>query len=198
MTRTIHVNAKLTPRQRKALHEEKGLTLKQLSEKYRVSVPTICKWRKRTDFDDRTHAPTSPKLILSAFEQHLVCEVRKTTRFSVEDLIHVLKPHIPRIGKGNVYRLLVRERLNRKAYLLAEKKKSNPKKFKAYPPGYLHIDMKYLPEVDKPRPYLFVAIRQEHPTGHHRCLPRIGGQTGRKVPKPLHSLFRIPHILRAY
>ena len=39
-----------------------------------------------------------------------------------------------------MYRLLVRERLNRKAYLLAEKKKSNPKKFKAYPPGYLHID----------------------------------------------------------
>ena len=158
MAGTIHVNAKLTPLQRKELHEERGLTLKQMCEKYRVTDHTVYKWRMRTDFDDRTHAPKNPKLVLSPFEQHLICEVRKSTGFSIEDLIHVLKAHVPLIGLGNVYRLLVREKLNRNEYLLTEGEKAKPRRSKSYPPGYLHIDIKYLPKVDKMRRYLFVAI----------------------------------------
>ena len=158
MARTIHVNAKLTPRQRKALHEQKDLTLKQLSEKYGVSVPTICKWRKRTDFDDRSHAPTNPKQVLSPFQQHVICEVRKITGFSVASLIDVLSPYIAHIGRGNVSRLLTRERLNRKEYLLVQGQKTKPKQFKSYEPGFLHVDIKYLPKINKIRHYLFVAI----------------------------------------
>ena len=76
----------------------------------------------------------------------------------MEDLIHAPKLTSNRIGKGNVCQLLVREKLNRKENLLTEEKKSKPKKFKTYPPEYLHIDMKYLPKVDKVRYFLFVAI----------------------------------------
>ena len=131
--------------------------MKQLTAKYRISVPTIYKWRRRTDFGDRPHTPKNPRMVLSPFEQHLICEVRKSTGLSIEDLIHVLKVHVPLIGLGNVYRLLVREKLNRNEYLLTEREKAKPRRFRSYPPGYLHIDIKHLPKVDKIRHYLFVA-----------------------------------------
>ena len=61
-----------------------------------------------------------------------------------------------------MYRLPVRERLNRKAYLLTEKKKSKFRKFKAYPPGYLHIDMKYSPEARQTTPLPFCGHQAAH------------------------------------
>ena len=59
---------------------------------------------------------------------------------------------------GNVYRLLVSEKLNRKEHLRIEGEKAKPNRFKSYPPGYLHIDINHLPKVDKMRHHLFVAI----------------------------------------
>ena len=80
------------------------------------------------------------------------------------NLVHVLQAHVPLIGKENVQRLLVRERLSRKAYLLAdEKKKSKFRKFKAYPPGYLHIDIKYLPEARQTTPLPFCGHQAATP-----------------------------------
>ena len=158
MPSTIHVNAKLTPRQRKALHQDTGLSIKQSAEKYGVTTDTVYKWRRRTDFEDRSSAPKRTKEVLSPFEQHIICEVRKSTGFSVAGLIDVLSPYISHIGRGNVSRLLKRERLNRKEYLLVEGQKTKPKRFKSYEPGFLHVDIKYLPKMDKIRHYLFVAI----------------------------------------
>ena len=158
MPSTIHVNAKLTPRQRKALHQDTGLSIKQSAEKYGVTTDTVYKWRRRTDFEDRSSAPKKTNEVLSPFEQILICEVRKSTRFSVAGLIDVLSPYIAHIGRGNVSRLLTRERLNRKEYLLVEGQKTKPKRFKSYEPGFLHVDIKYLPKINKIRHYLFVAI----------------------------------------
>ena len=132
--------------------------VKEACEKYRVTAHTIYKWRRRTDFDDRSHAPKHPNLGLSPFERHVICEVRKSTGFSLDDLVDALRPHIPHIGKGNVYRLLAGEKLNRKTYLTADEKSSKPKLFKSYPPGYLHIDVKHLPKLGSECGLLFVAI----------------------------------------
>ena len=140
------------------LHQDTGLNIKQAAEKYGVTTDTVYKWRRRTDFEDRSSAPKRTKQVLSPFEQHLICEVRRFTGFSVAGLIDVLSPYIAHIGRGNVYRLLSHERLNRKEYLLAEGQKTKPKRFKSHEPGFLHVDIKYLPKIDKLRHYLFVAI----------------------------------------
>ena len=156
MAPAIHVNAKLAARQRKGLHEQKGLTLGQLPEKYRVAA-AICKWKKWTDFDGRTHAPKNPRPVLCSFEEPLPCEVSKSTGFST-NLVHGLKAHAAHIGMGNVQGLLAREKLNRKEYLITEGEKAKPKRFKTYSAECLHIGIKRLPKGDKMRRYLFVAI----------------------------------------
>ena len=53
-----------------------------------------------------------------------------------------------------VYRCLVRNHINRKPKEVRE----TYLKFKEYAPGYLHIDVTYLPRIDVERKYLFVAI----------------------------------------
>ena len=56
--------------------------------------------------------------------------------------------------------MLAREKLSRKEYLTPQQTKSKfkSKKFKSHSPGYLHIDIKHVPKVDKTRNYLFVAV----------------------------------------
>ena len=151
----------MTPLQRKALHEDTALTVKQACDKYGVTPHTVYKWRKRADFNDRSHAPKNPKRALSLPDQCFICETRVSTKLSVANLVKMLKPCIPHIGRGNVYELLVRMRLNRKEYLLTEKQKPKPKKFNSYEPGCLHVNIKYLPKVNKMRHYLFVAIDRD-------------------------------------
>jgi transposase-like protein len=41
---------------------------------------------------------------------------------------------------------------------LTEKEKQKSKKFKLYKPGYLHVDVFYLPKINKKRYYCFLAI----------------------------------------
>lgn len=55
---------------------------------------------------------------------------------------------------------------NLKALLPAEPKEPL-KGFKAYEPGYVHVDVKYLPQIQdqSSRSYLFVAIDRAHALG---------------------------------
>ena len=73
-------------------------------------------------------------------------------------LIDVLRSYIAHIGRGDVYRLLRRERLNRKENFACREAESKTQDIQDLSPGYLHIDIKNLPNMDKIRRYLFVAI----------------------------------------
>jgi len=60
----------------------------------------------------------------------------------------------PNISRSAVYRTFVKEKINK----VPVKEKDKAKKFKEYEPGYLHIDVTYLPKFDGIKYYLFVAI----------------------------------------
>jgi hypothetical protein len=69
----------------------------------------------------------------------------------------VLNPHVFRSG---LVRCLRRHGVSRLQDLKAKALRPAHKPFKAYEPGYLHVDVKYLPEMadEERRRYLFVAI----------------------------------------
>ncbi len=60
----------------------------------------------------------------------------------------------PKISRSYVYRCLVKEKINQ----IPQEKKDIAKKFKEYEPGFLHIDVTYLPKFNGKSNYLFVAI----------------------------------------
>ena len=76
------------------------------------------------------------------------------TWFSAAYIWDSMNGLFPEISLSSVYRTLVRFGINTKP----PKQKEKAKKIEAYEPGYLHIDVTYLPKIQGVKHYLYVAI----------------------------------------
>ena len=77
---------------------------------------------------------------------------------SLDDLLAVVREFIePAMSRSALDRLLRRRGVNRLPE--PEVEKTQVKSFKAYEPGYVHMDVKYLPQMEDEteRRYVFVA-----------------------------------------
>lgn len=85
--------------------------------------------------------------------------MRKSLDLSLDDLLAVVHEFIhPTITRSALHRLLKRHGISKRESVDADKPKAKP--FKAYVPGFVHVDVKYLPQMvdEDRRRYLFVAI----------------------------------------
>ena len=48
------------------------------------------KWRHREDFNDAPHGAINPKKSITDLEEHIICEIRKTTLLPLDDLLDVV------------------------------------------------------------------------------------------------------------
>ena len=161
MGTNLHPNARTTIKIRKEICLS-SLGTKDAAIKFNVNVNTIRKWRRRglESLNDRSHATNVKSYTLTEFEQNLIAEIKKITRFGIDDILQILKPFIPTLNRDNLYTTLKQKGLNRNELFLpqVELEKKVIKKFKNYEPGYIHIDIKFLPKINKEKKYLFVAI----------------------------------------
>lgn len=159
---SYHPTAKTTYKIRQEIKENQdGLTLEEQSKKYNVSIPTIQKWRKREDFNDAPHGAINPIKSITDIEEYIICEIRKTTLLPLDDLLDVVNSFGIKITRSALDRALRRNELaNLRKYIASLDETEKPKhgNFKDYEPGYIHIDIKYLPKIDGERNYLYVAI----------------------------------------
>ena len=97
-------------------------------------------------------------------QELIVVELRKTFLLPTDDLLAVtrefINPAVSRAGLGRCLRRHGVSNLRELIPVLDGEKPATKKTFKDYEPGYLHIDIKYLPHMpdDTSRRYLFVAI----------------------------------------
>lgn len=162
MSHTVHANARTTPKIRAEI-KASTLGTNALARKYNTTPATIRKWRKRDDLDDRSHRPHRPKTTLTPAQEWIVCELRKTLFLRLDDLLAVTREFVnDKASRSGLTRLLKREGLNdlRALEPRIEGEKRPKKTFKDYEPGFVHIDVKYLPQMpdQTSRSYLFVAI----------------------------------------
>ncbi|WP_093069706.1 DDE-type integrase/transposase/recombinase [Thiothrix caldifontis] len=91
-------------------------------------------------------------------------ELRQTFLLSLDDLTHIAKEYInEEASRSGIHRCLVRHgiaNLNALKQDLYAEETPEKKRFKDYEPGYIHIDIKYLPRMpdEKEHQYLLVAI----------------------------------------
>jgi len=123
-----------------------------LAQQFGVSLATISKWKNRDFTEDKSSTPKMIAYALSEVEKEIIKKMRTSTWMSLEEVLECIKQVNSSISKSSVYRYFVKENINK----IPTEKKEEAKKFKAYQPGYLHIDVTYLPK-GKPA-YLFVAI----------------------------------------
>jgi Integrase core domain len=165
---SLHPNARTTPLVRAEIARSTEPT-SVLARRYGISGETVRKWRKRGSADVHDHSARPHKLPWSATteERAIICEVRRSTRFPLDDLVFVIQHFLPHLSRDCIYRVLKAEGLNRLADLPPLYPDPRPRKgqgqFKAYDLGFVHMDIKHLPKLrtadgETRKRYLFVAI----------------------------------------
>jgi len=159
----VHAQARTTPRTRAEIKASKA-PQRELAQRYGVTVSTIRKWQSRDDVQDRSHRPDRLSTTLSEGEEAVVAELRRTLMLPLDDLLVVTREFVNvRASRSALDRCLRRHGLGNLRQMQAE---LNPgaapmvKTFKSYEPGFVHVDIKYLPQMpdETSRRYLFVAI----------------------------------------
>jgi len=153
MSQIYHMNAKLNKHSREIIQKSQLSTI-ELSRQYCVNEKTIRKWRGRDFTEDKSTKPHKIHYALTPLEKRLVELVRSTTWMSLDDVVDTVSGIIPVANRSNVSRTLQSLGISR----IPEEKKAEAKKFKEYEPGYLHIDVTYMPKLEGKKYYLFVAI----------------------------------------
>ena len=161
----LHKTATTTPRTRQEIQQAPtAVSDSELARRYHVSCPTIARWRYRTTQHDRSHTRHHLLTTLSPAQEEIVVALRESLRLSVDDLLTVAKEFLhPDLSRSALERLLKRRGLPSLATLNKQEKAAQKppyKPFKDYEPGYVHVDVKYLPKMpdEDQRRYLLVAI----------------------------------------
>jgi transposase InsO family protein len=154
----LHKNATTTPATRRAIQKATGSDY-ELAERFGVGRDTIRKWRKREGTHDASHTPHRLQTTLNAAQEELVVYLRVQLRLPLDDLLAVVREFVePAMSRSALNRLLCRRGQGRLPAPEVPTRSSQP--FKAYEPGYVHVDVKYLPQMadETTRRYVFVAI----------------------------------------
>ena len=157
---TLHKNARTTPAVRAEIAASSD-SAAALARRFNVTEATIYKWKSRDSVHDRSHTAHRLQTTLTSAQEAIVVHLRRTLLLPLDDLLAVAREFLCKgVSRSGLDRCLRRHGVS---HLNDLKPKTPPpphKAFKSYEPGYVHIDVKYLPQMqdETQRRYLFVAI----------------------------------------
>ncbi len=127
-------------------------------------------------------------------------ELRKTLRLPLDDLLAVVREFItPNVSRSGLDRCLRRRGLGSLEAMQPKAEKLGHKPFKSYEPGFVHLDVKYLPQMpdEDRRRYLFVAIDRATRWGLNAIYPEKTAANARRFLRSLLEAapFRLRTIL---
>ncbi len=180
----LHKNATTTPKVRAAIQEAPAsVTTESLAARYGVHANTVTKWRRRKTVEDASHRPHKLHTTLPPELEEIVVELRRTLLLGVDDLLVVIRRFIePTMSRSALDRLLRRHGVSRLRDLEPKPEPEPdqpPKRFKSYEPGFVHVDVKYLPRMqdEASRKYLYVAIDRATRWVYHEVLEDKSSRT---------------------
>ena len=157
---SLHKQATATPKIRAAIQASDDPAW-MVAERYGISEQTVWKWRKRDSVQDRSHTPHRLQTTLTPAQEAVAVVLRQALLLPLDDLLSVVREFLnPNASRSGLDRCLRRHGVGNLRDLKPKAPRPAHKPSKAYEPGYLHIDVKYLPQMadEERRRYLFVAI----------------------------------------
>lgn len=157
---SLHKNARTTPLIRAEIATSTD-SAHVLAQRYGISEGSVYKWKHRTTTTDRSHTAHRLQTHLTPAQEAIVVYLRRALLLPLDDLLAVIREFLcPDVSRSGLDRCLRRHGVGNLNELKPKTPQEAPKSFKAYEPGYLHIDIKYLPQMadETRRRYLFVAI----------------------------------------
>jgi transposase-like protein len=126
----------------------------ELATRFNISEQTVSKWKNRDFSSDKSSIPLKINYSLSELERALIVGIRKSSWLPIDEVFEMLLEKNEKASRSAVYRTFVREKIS----TVPKEKREKAKKFKEYQPGFLHIDVTYMPKFNGQSYYLFVAI----------------------------------------
>ena len=154
MELALHANATTTPKIRSYIQRSKK-PVAELVDELGVSETTVRRWRGRTTVADHSHRPKRLTTSLSVMEETLVCELRTSLQLPLDDIVEVMRRCVnDRLSRSAIHRCLKRHGISQR------KKPDKPSVgvFEQATVGFIHIDLKHLPALERRKSYAFVAI----------------------------------------
>lgn len=177
----LHGNATTTPRIRTYI-QESDKAVAELARELAVGESTVRRWKGRSDVHDRSCCPHNLQTTLSPGQEAIVVELRTTLLLSLDDLLVVVRRFINAdCSRAGLDRCLRRHEVSNLRDLIPQDPKEPAKTFKDYKPGYIHIDIKYLPQMpdEEGRRYLYAAIDRATRWVYIELLPDKEAETAR-------------------
>jgi transposase InsO family protein len=154
MELSLHANATTTPRVRSYIQRSKK-PVAELSAELGVSETTIRRWRGRTSVADRSHTPRRLTTRLSALDEALICELRTHVQLPLDDITEVMRRCVnAKISRSATHRCLKRHGLSHRP----RPARGAVGVFERATVGFIHIDLKHLPALERRKSYAYVAI----------------------------------------
>jgi len=155
MGQVLHGSARTTEAVRRAIQHSQE-SLRVLAQRHGINQKTVTKWKNRTSATDLPTGPKEPRsTVLSLDDEAIIVAFRRHTLLPLDDCLYALQPTIPHLTRSALHRCLARHGISRLPEV--EGDKPAKKRFKAYPIGYLHIDIAEV-QTAEGKLYLYVAI----------------------------------------
>jgi len=156
----LHKNARTTPAIRAEIAASSA-SAASLAQRFGITPATVYKWKNRSSVQDGSHTAHRLQTTLTPAQEHVVVQLRRTLLLPLDDLLAVTREFLcPKASRSGIDRCLRRHGVGNLNALKPATPREPHKRFKSYEPGYLHVDVKYLPQMadETQRRYLFVAI----------------------------------------
>ena len=153
MQQIYHSNARTNINNRQFIQNNTESNV-ALANRFSISKQTVSKWKNRDFTRDASCKPLTIAYALTDLERSLAISLRTCTWVSLDEVWESLLEINENISRSSIYRCFVKEKINQ----IPAEKQEKAKQFKEYEPGYLHIDVTYLPKFEAQSNYLFVAI----------------------------------------
>jgi transposase-like protein len=153
----LHANATTTPHMRSYIQQSRA-SVADLAQELGISQTTVRRWKERQTVFDGSHTRHDLAQSTSAEEEALIVELRQNIGLGLDDIVEVMTRCVnASLSRSAVYRCLRRHGI---ASRPAEPKASKPGTFEAASFGFVHVDLKHLPKLQRQAAYVFVAIER--------------------------------------
>jgi transposase InsO family protein len=151
----LHANATTTPRIRAYIQQSRASNA-ELARELGIHSRTVARWKNRTQVRDRSTRPHRLATTMTDWEEALVGELRRALALPLDDITEAMRRCVnPKLSRSAIHRCLQRHGISGRP---------TPDKAPAAafhtdtPAGFIHIDVKYLPPLNRRRSYAYVAI----------------------------------------
>jgi hypothetical protein len=117
----------------------------------------VRRWKGLDRVTDGSHVPRRLQVSTTATQEVLIVELRTAVGLSLDDLTEVMRHCVnPALSRSAIHRCLMRHGISRRV----ASEPAETKAFASEPCGFIHMDLKHLPRLERRASCVFVAIDQ--------------------------------------